>query len=170
MKNVTLIILIFALVILTNCEDEAPDGKINITLEANDGFSNENMDESITTVKWGCVIISGELTGCIYAYNGVLQADGAITSDAIEAGPGSAGFSFVSPGTTFSDLEGGERMYFYYEATYDNATGNPIGDIQDLSDNMDLYANPGKDGNTGEDITWVISFGAGGAPTQDILE
>lgn len=157
-KLAYLFLSITAIGTLTNCgEDTEPDGSISITLEATSAFQADNTDQTVTTVTWGCVVLNESLTACIYNYNGEIQIDGKISNDALEAGPGSAGITFVPANTTFSELEGGPRTYSLFVGRFDNTSGNSI-ELLELSGDLDLYASPGVD------EAWTVNFGTGGAP------
>ena len=162
--SILLIISVLALSFFTSCgEDDVPVGKISVLLDANDAFKSPNSDQtgSTTSVVWGCLVLDETTTACLYYYNGEMQVDGNMSADAIDAGPGTTGFTFVAPLTEFSELEGGERTYSHFSAIYDNSTGNPIETPFELNGTFDLYA------NVGEDIDWMVSFGNGANPIVD---
>lgn len=161
---VTLMIAAFACCSLINCGgDDTPLGKVSITLTASDQFKAPNTDESGATTKviWGCLVLDDTTTACMYYYNGEMQTDSKMSTEAISAGPGSSGFTFVAPGTKFSDIEGGIRIYSHYVGYFDNNTGQYIDTPVQLSGEFDLYA------NIGEDIDWIIGFGSGAHPTSN---
>ncbi|MDT8446702.1 MAG: hypothetical protein RRB13_07385 [bacterium] len=155
------------------CADESvgatgADGKINLTLSLASGLATLTPTGDAVVAAWGCVVLTSTLTGCVYNYNGTIQTDATLSSDAAAAGPGTgSGYTFVTNGYTFSGYEGGSRAYaFYYANTSASATAVQTSGTIDLAANPGDPGTKGADGADGADKTYLVTFDETGSYTS----